>query len=89
MDAIRADEISKIIRQQIEGYDTKVEVTEVGTVVQAGDGQILQRLRHRHVGIHARHGGGDGDGRRRQKLGGETPSPIQTIRGRGYAIRSA
>jgi F-type H+-transporting ATPase subunit alpha len=38
MDAIRADEISKIIRQQIEGYDTTVEVTEVGTVVQAGDG---------------------------------------------------
>src|ERR1051325_9225445 len=38
MDAIRADEISKIIRQQIEGYDTAVEVTEVGTVVQAGDG---------------------------------------------------
>ena len=27
--------------------------------------------------------------RLRQKLGGETPSPIQTIRGRGYAIRSA
>jgi F-type H+-transporting ATPase subunit alpha len=38
MDAIRADEISKIIRQQIEGYTAGVEVTEVGTVIQAGDG---------------------------------------------------
>src|SRR5436853_916306 len=38
MESIRADEISKIIRQQIEGYDTSVEVTEVGTVIQAGDG---------------------------------------------------
>src|ERR687884_1071284 len=38
MEPIRADEISKIIRQQIEGYDTNVEVTEVGTVIQAGDG---------------------------------------------------
>jgi F-type H+-transporting ATPase subunit alpha len=38
MEAIRADEISKIIRQQIEGYSTSVEVSEVGTVVKAGDG---------------------------------------------------
>jgi F-type H+-transporting ATPase subunit alpha len=38
MQGIRADEISKIIRQQIEGYDTNVEVTEVGTVIKAGDG---------------------------------------------------
>ena len=38
MQGIRADEISKIIRQQIEGFDTNVEVTEVGTVIQAGDG---------------------------------------------------
>ncbi|HWP43238.1 MAG TPA: F0F1 ATP synthase subunit alpha [Blastocatellia bacterium] len=38
MDAIRADEISKIIRQQIEGFDVGVEVSEVGTVIQAGDG---------------------------------------------------
>ncbi|HJQ71066.1 MAG TPA: F0F1 ATP synthase subunit alpha [Blastocatellia bacterium] len=38
MQGIRADEISKIIRQQIEGYDANVEVTEVGTVIQAGDG---------------------------------------------------
>ncbi|HZM89905.1 MAG TPA: F0F1 ATP synthase subunit alpha [Blastocatellia bacterium] len=38
MDAIRADEISKIIRQQIEGFDTSLEVSEVGTVIQTGDG---------------------------------------------------
>src|SRR5215210_3707823 len=38
MEGIRADEISKIIRQQIEGFDTSVEVSEVGQVIQAGDG---------------------------------------------------
>ena len=38
MNAIRADEISKIIRQQIEGYDTTLEISEVGTVIQTGDG---------------------------------------------------
>jgi F-type H+/Na+-transporting ATPase subunit alpha len=38
MESIKAEEISKIIRRQIEGYDTSVEVTEVGTVIQTGDG---------------------------------------------------
>src|SRR5262245_338392 len=38
MEGIRADEISKIIRQQIEGFDTGVEVSEVGTVIKVGDG---------------------------------------------------
>jgi F-type H+-transporting ATPase subunit alpha len=38
MERIKADEISKIIRQQIEGYETGVEVTEVGTIVKVGDG---------------------------------------------------
>src|SRR3712207_5448178 len=38
MDSIRADEISKIIRQQIENFDRGVEVTEVGTVIDVGDG---------------------------------------------------
>ncbi|MCI0490750.1 MAG: F0F1 ATP synthase subunit alpha [Blastocatellia bacterium] len=38
MDEIRADEISKIIRQQIEGYDTGVEISEVGTIIKVGDG---------------------------------------------------
>jgi len=35
---IRADEISKIIRAQIEQYDQKVAVQETGTVLQVGDG---------------------------------------------------
>src|SRR4051812_22520462 len=38
METIKADEISKIIRQQIEGYQAGVTVTEVGTVVKIGDG---------------------------------------------------
>jgi F-type H+-transporting ATPase subunit alpha len=35
---IRAEEISQIIRKEIEGFDQKVTVTETGTVLQAGDG---------------------------------------------------
>jgi F-type H+-transporting ATPase subunit alpha len=35
---IKADEISKIIQRQIEGYDTDVDVKEVGTVISVGDG---------------------------------------------------
>ncbi|MGH9768588.1 MAG: F0F1 ATP synthase subunit alpha, partial [Blastocatellia bacterium] len=35
---IRADEISKIIRRQIENFDTGVTVAEVGTVIKVGDG---------------------------------------------------
>jgi F-type H+-transporting ATPase subunit alpha len=35
---IRADEISKIIRQQIENFDASVTVAEVGTVIKVGDG---------------------------------------------------
>src|SRR5688572_24187203 len=35
---IRADEISQIIRQQIENYDKKVEVAETGSVLTIGDG---------------------------------------------------
>src|SRR4051794_40056465 len=38
MEGIRVDEISKIIRQQIENYETGVEVSEVGTIIQVGDG---------------------------------------------------
>ncbi len=37
-DEIRADEISKIIRQQIENFDAGVTVAEVGTVIKVGDG---------------------------------------------------
>ena len=35
---IKADEISKIIRQQIENYETTVSVAEVGSVISVGDG---------------------------------------------------
>jgi F-type H+-transporting ATPase subunit alpha len=35
---IRADEISKIIRQQIENFDSGITVAEVGTVIKVGDG---------------------------------------------------
>ncbi len=38
MEGIRADEISKIIRQQIENFDASVQVSEVGTIVAVGDG---------------------------------------------------
>ncbi|MCP4198317.1 MAG: F0F1 ATP synthase subunit alpha [Proteobacteria bacterium] len=35
---LRAEEISRIIKQQIEQYDQKVEVTETGTILTVGDG---------------------------------------------------
>lgn len=35
---IKADEISKIIQSQIEGYETEVDIREVGTVTSVGDG---------------------------------------------------
>ncbi|MGY6530798.1 MAG: F0F1 ATP synthase subunit alpha [Cyanobacterium sp.] len=35
---IRPDEIANIIRQQIESYDEQVQVSNVGTVLQVGDG---------------------------------------------------
>ncbi len=38
MISIRPDEISNIIRQQIEQYDQDVKVSNVGTVLQVGDG---------------------------------------------------
>src|ERR687897_2067992 len=38
MEPIRANEISDIIRKQIENFDAGVTVTEVGTVIKVGDG---------------------------------------------------
>ena len=35
---IRTDEISSIIRQQIESFDVDLRVDEVGTVLEVGDG---------------------------------------------------
>ncbi|MBU9724380.1 MULTISPECIES: F0F1 ATP synthase subunit alpha [Bacillaceae] len=36
--SIRADEISSIIKKQIEGYQSEIEVNDVGTVIRVGDG---------------------------------------------------
>jgi F-type H+-transporting ATPase subunit alpha len=38
MEAIKANEISDIIRQQIENFETGVTVSEVGTIIKVGDG---------------------------------------------------
>jgi hypothetical protein len=38
MEAIKANEINDIIRQQIENFDTSMTVSEVGTVIKVGDG---------------------------------------------------
>src|SRR5579871_5588846 len=38
MAKIKADEISKIIRQQIENYETTMDVSEIGSVISVGDG---------------------------------------------------
>jgi F-type H+-transporting ATPase subunit alpha len=38
MAQIKADEISKIIRQQIENFDTAMNVSETGSVISVGDG---------------------------------------------------
>ncbi|MCA9688344.1 MAG: F0F1 ATP synthase subunit alpha, partial [Myxococcales bacterium] len=35
---IRADEISRIIKEQIQGYETEVSIEETGTVLTVGDG---------------------------------------------------
>ncbi len=38
MAAIKADEITKILREQIENYESKISVDEIGTVISLGDG---------------------------------------------------
>lgn len=35
---IKAEEISSLIKQQIEGYQSELKVSEVGTVITVGDG---------------------------------------------------
>ena len=35
---IKVDEISKIIRERIEGYEKQTDKSEVGTVISVGDG---------------------------------------------------
>ena len=36
--AVRAEEIASILREQIEGFGTNVTATDVGSVIEAGDG---------------------------------------------------
>src|SRR6202140_1419309 len=38
MAQIKADEITQLIREQIENYESKITVDEVGTVISVGDG---------------------------------------------------
>src|ERR1051326_6494016 len=38
MAAIRADEITSILRQEIENYERAIDVAEVGSVISVGDG---------------------------------------------------
>src|SRR5919206_857729 len=38
MAQIKADEITKLIREQIENYESRIAVDEVGTVITLGDG---------------------------------------------------
>ena len=35
---IKVDEISKILRQEIEGFDRQMDLAEVGTIISVGDG---------------------------------------------------
>ncbi len=39
--AIKAEEISALLRSQIENYESEMSVTDVGTVIQVGDGIAL------------------------------------------------
>ena len=49
---IRAEEISQIIRKEIESFDQKVSVMETGTVLEAGDGiaRAYRDLADAHTG---------------------------------------
>src|SRR5512142_3463868 len=38
MAQIKADEITQLIREQIENYESKIAVDEVGTIISLGDG---------------------------------------------------
>ena len=38
MAQIRADEITTILRQEIENYDRAVDVSETGSIISVGDG---------------------------------------------------
>ena len=38
MAQIRADEITELLRQQIQNFEQRIQVDEVGTVISLGDG---------------------------------------------------
>src|SRR5271168_4438362 len=38
MAQIKADEITQLLKEQIENYDSKIRVDEVGTIISLGDG---------------------------------------------------
>ena len=38
MAQLKADEITELLRQQIENYEQKISVDEVGTIISLGDG---------------------------------------------------
>jgi len=48
---IRAEEISRIIRSQIESFDAQVDISEIGTIISVGDGIA------RAHGLEKSHGG--------------------------------
>ena len=41
MAQIKADEITELLRQQIENFEQRIQVDEVGTVISLGDGIAL------------------------------------------------
>ena len=51
---IKADEISKILREQIENYEQTVAVEEVGSVISVGDTIYDGSLRNRLNGLRER-----------------------------------
>lgn len=51
MSAIKADEISSLLKQQIEQYETTLDIAEVGSVIQVGDGiALVYGLKHAMAG---------------------------------------
>ena len=41
---IQATEVTEILKRQIAGYDSTVDISEVGTVIQASDGIARMRI---------------------------------------------
>ena len=73
---IKADEISKIIEDEIQNYDQRVEMSETGTVLYVGDGiarvygvenAMAMELLEFPAGIPRRRHGHGSEPRRRQR----------------------